>query len=80
MSQGAELVVQAMDEIVKPDGGSVRLLSRDGATLRVGYKEGVNEQCETCVISAETLRDMMGDLLRDHDPDIAEIVVEELPD
>jgi hypothetical protein len=79
-ASGAELVVEHFDEIVKPDGGSVRLLARDGNTLRVGYSPGVNEECATCVIPAEQLGEMMRDLLRDHDPAIEEVRVEELAD
>ena len=78
MSDGAVLVVEHFDEIVKPDGGEVRLLARDGGTLRVGYSPGVNEECATCVLSAGELAAMMQDLLRDHDPGVAEVVIEEL--
>lgn len=80
MAEGADFVVAHFDEIVKPDGGTVRLLGRDGATLRVGYKPGVNEQCETCVIPADALAGMLRDLLRDHAPEIEEVRVEELAD
>jgi Fe-S cluster biogenesis protein NfuA len=78
MADGAALVVEHFDEIVKPDGGTVRLLGREGDTLRVGYRAGVNEECETCVISADQLSEMMRDLLRDHDPGIEQVRVEEL--
>ena len=77
---GAKLVVEHFDEIVKPDGGAVRLLAREGETLRVGYKPGSNEACESCVIPADQLAEMMRDLLRDHDPGIAEVRVEEIAD
>ena len=78
MAEGAELVVAHFDEIVKPEGGSVRLLAREGETLRVAYQPGTNEECATCVMSADELAEMMRDLLRDHDPGIAEVRVEEL--
>ena len=78
MSDGAGLVVEHFDEIVKPDGGEVRLLAREGDTLRVGYSPGVNEECATCVLSADELADMMRDLLRDHDPGISQVLIEEL--
>ena len=54
MAEGAELVVDHFDEIVKPDGGSVRLLGREGERLRVGYKPGTNEECASCTISPGT--------------------------
>lgn len=78
MAEGAELVVAHFDEIVKPDGGSVRILGRDGEKLRVGYFPGVNEECETCIIEPDALAGMMQDLLRDHAPDITEVVIEEI--
>jgi len=78
--EGAKRVVAHFDEIVKPDGGSVRLLGREGATLRVGYKPGSNEACESCVISAEQLSEMMRDLLCDHEPGIEQVQVEETAD
>ena len=78
MAGGAELVVAHFDEIVKPDGGSVRLLAREGDVLRIAYSPGSNEECATCVISANQLAEMMRDLLRDHDPGIEEVRVEEI--
>ena len=80
MAEGAALVVEHFDEIVRPDGGTVRLLAREGDTLRVGYRPGTNEACETCVISPEQLAEMMRDLLRDHDPGIRTVEVNGLPD
>ena len=78
MAEGAALVVEHFDEIVKPDGGAVRLLARDGDVLRVGYTPGVNEECATCVLSASELAEMMRDLLRDHDPGVTEVLIEEI--
>lgn len=75
--EGAALVVAHFDEIVKPDGGSVRLVSREGTTLRVAYAPGVNEECATCVIPADQLGAMMLDLLRDHAPGIEHVEVAE---
>ncbi len=77
---GAKLVVEHFDEIVKPDGGSVRLLGREGDQLRVGYNPGTNEECASCTISADQLAEMMRELLRDHDPGIVEVLVEEIAD
>ena len=78
MAEGAALVIEHFDEIVKPDGGAVRLLARDGEVLRVGYTPGVNEECATCVLSAAELAEMMRDLLRDHDPGVNEVLIEEI--
>lgn len=78
MSAGIEQVVAHFDEIVKPDGGSVKVLSREGGTLRVAYSPGVNEECATCVIPGPDLANMMRELVREQDASIEEVeVVEE---
>ena len=77
MSAGVEQVVAHFDEIVKPDGGSVKLLGRDGGTLRVSYNPGVNEECATCVIPGPDLANMMRELVRERDASITEVVVVE---
>ena len=68
-------LVQEFGEIVRPDGGSLELLSVEGETLRVAYRPGHNEQCATCVISPENLRDMLLDVLPQHDPSIRQVEV-----
>ena len=78
MNAGVEAVVAHFDEIVKPDGGSVKLLGQDGTTLRVAYNPGVNEECATCVIPGPDLANMMKELVREKDTTIQNIeVVEE---
>ena len=77
MSAGVEQVVAHFDEIVKPDGGSVKLLDRQGDTLRVTYNPGVNEDCASCVIPGADLANMMKELVREQDASIAEVVVVE---
>jgi hypothetical protein len=76
MSAGVRFVVEQFNEIVRPDGGSLRLVAVEGPTLRVAYEPGVNEECESCVIGAEDLADMLREALRQHDPSIAQVVVE----
>jgi hypothetical protein len=77
MSAGVDQVVAHFDEIVKPDGGSVKLLDRQGGTLRVSYNPGVNEDCASCVIPGPDLANMMKELVREQDASIAEVVVVE---
>ena len=77
MSAGVDQVVAHFDEIVKPDGGSVRLLDRQGDTLRVAYSPGSNEECATCVIPGPDLANMMKELVREQDASITEVVVVE---
>jgi len=78
MSEGAQLVIDHFDEIVKPEGGAVQLLELSGASLRVGYRQGSNEDCPTCVMTTQELADMMRELLRDHAPGVTELSIEAL--
>ena len=58
MSADAQQVVEQFNEIVKPEGGAVEMLTVDGGVLRVRYVPGTNEECASCVLTADELRDM----------------------
>jgi len=76
LSEAVKLVVEQFKEIVGADGGEVRMLGVEGDLLRVAYKPGHNEQCESCVISPENLRDMLLDVLPAHDASIRRVEVQ----
>lgn len=76
MSTGAQLVVDHFCEIVRPDGGEVRFLAVEGEVLRVAYRPGHNERCETCVMGPDELGAMMQAAVADHDPSIKRVSVE----
>ncbi len=76
MSEGALQVVEQFNEIVKPEGGSVSLVSNEGGVLRVRYVPGVNEQCAECVMEPEALAAMMKDMVVTLDPSITDVQVE----
>jgi Fe-S cluster biogenesis protein NfuA len=75
-SAGVHAVIEAFDEIVKPDGGSVSLLDIEGDVLRVSYAKGVNEQCVECIMEPDALAGMMKDMLADQAPEIRDVAVE----
>ena len=75
MSEGARQVVEQFNEIVKPEGGSVTLLSDDGGVLRVRYVPGVNEECAECVMEPAALGAMMTDMVVTLDPTISSVEV-----
>ena len=75
MSEAVERVLKEFGEIVRPDGGSLELIAVEGETLRIAYRPGHNEQCASCVISPENLRDMLLDVLPQHDPSIRRVEV-----
>ena len=76
MSEGARQGGEQFNEIVKPEGGSVTLLSTDAGVLRVRYQAGVNEACAECVMEPDALAGMMRDIVVTLDPDITEVEVE----
>lgn len=76
MSASVRQVVEQFDEIVKPEGGSVTLLSDEGGVLRVRYVPGVNEECAECVMEPEALGAMMKDMVLALDPSITAVEVE----
>jgi len=79
LDAGIVRVIEAFDEIVRPEGGSVSFIALDGGKLRVAYVAGVNEECPTCIMEPDALGLMMLDMLRDslHDggKQIEEVVV-----
>ena len=76
MSQSARQVVEQFNEIVKPEGGSVTLLSDAEGVLRVRYVPGVNEECAECVMEPDALGAMMKDMIITLDPSITAVEVE----
>ncbi len=79
MTSGAQLVVEQFAEIVRPDGGWLELVAIEGDLLRVAYQPGVNEQCDSCVMGAEELGEMLRAAVADHDPSITRVRVEAPP-
>jgi len=65
LDAGIVRVIEAFDEIVRPEGGSVSFIALDGGKLRVAYVAGVNEECPTCIMEPDALGLMMLDMLRD---------------
>ena len=65
LDAGIVRVIEAFDEIVRPEGGSVSFIALDGGTLRVAYVAGVNPECPTCIMEPDALGLMMLDMLRD---------------
>ena len=69
-------VIEAFDEIVRPEGGSVSFVAVEGGKLRVAYAVGANQACPTCVMEPDALGLMMHDMLREQAPEIEEVVVD----
>ena len=76
MSESTRQVVEQFNEIVKPEGGSITLLSDANGVLRVRYVPGVNEECAECVMEPDALGAMMKDMIITLDPSITAVEVE----
>ena len=77
MSESTRQVVEQFNEIVKPEGGSITLLSDANGVLRVRYVPGVNEECAECVMDPDALGAMMKDMIITLDPSITAVEVED---
>ena len=68
-AQGAALVAR-FDRMVRRDGGAVRLLGVDGATLRIGYRPGADPACAegVCILPEQELQAMMTEVLATQAP------------
>jgi hypothetical protein len=72
----AEKLVQQFDQMVKRDGGSLRLLGVADGVVRVGYHPGVDPNCDdgACVMPQVELQELMGETLARRDPDLRLVV------
>ncbi|PWU55413.1 hypothetical protein DLE60_27805 [Micromonospora globispora] len=70
-------VVGAMNELVARDGGKVSVLGYEeaAARLQLDYDTGRNAECETCLITPDTLRDFVKEGLRSRGVAVADVVV-----
>jgi hypothetical protein len=72
----AEKLVRQFDQMVKRDGGSLRLLGVADGVVRVGYHPGVDPTCEdgACVMPQVELQELMGETLARRDPSLRLVV------
>jgi Fe-S cluster biogenesis protein NfuA len=70
-------VIGAMNELVARDGGRVSVLGYEeaAARLQLEYDTGNNADCDTCLITPETLRDFVSEGLRSRGVPVADVVV-----
>jgi Fe-S cluster biogenesis protein NfuA len=61
--------------MVEPDGGDLEFLGIEGGVVRVRYRPGHNEECETCVLEPADLRDLMLEVVQRQEPAITDIEI-----
>jgi hypothetical protein len=76
---GTALVGQ-FDRMVRRDGGAVSLLGVDDGVIRVGYRPGVDPDCDdgACTLPHVELQALMAETLGRRDPALR-VVVELVP-
>jgi hypothetical protein len=75
MSVAADMVVGQFRQIVSGDGGKLELLSEANGVVEVRYAPGHNDQCATCVLEPDDLRQMLLEAMQMHDESIKAVSV-----
>jgi hypothetical protein len=72
-----EEVIGTMNELVARDGGVIELSSYLPAdkSIQVNYRVGENDECATCLITPEMLKDFLLESFRSHGMDVDEVDV-----
>ena len=70
MPNATQRVIEHFQHIVKPDGGELELLGEADGVVRLRYLPGHNQECETCVLSADDLKELMTEAIQQQDPAI----------
>jgi Fe-S cluster biogenesis protein NfuA len=68
-------VIGAMNELVARDGGNVTVLGFEAARLELAYSTGNNDECDTCMITPETMKDFVAEGLRSRGIAVHDVVV-----
>ena len=71
-------VIDAMNELVARDGGSISVLGYEegAARLQLEYDTGSNAECNTCLITPDTLRDFVKEGLRSRGLIVEDVLVQ----
>ncbi|MGW4911100.1 NifU family protein [Streptomyces sp. NPDC004270] len=72
-------VLELLEPIVAPDGGSIRLaeFAPEQSRLTVDYSRGHNDACATCVLDGESLKAFIEEGLQTRGIELAEVTVRE---
>lgn len=69
--------VEAMNDVVAKDGGSVTLVEHDvdNEVVRVRFESGVNDDCPGCLITPDMLTAFLGEAIRARGVSVQQLVV-----
>lgn len=68
-----EFVVDYFNRILAADNGWLSFVRRDGDTLVLRYRQGLNEECPTCVLTPEDLTMLVLEATQRRDTSIASV-------
>jgi Fe-S cluster biogenesis protein NfuA len=70
-------VIGTMNELVSRDGGLIEFNSYAPAdkSIQVNYRVGENDDCATCLITPEMLKDFLLESFRSHGMDVDAVAV-----
>ena len=72
----AKVLIAQFEHMVRRDGGSLSLIGADDTTIRVGYRMGSDQNCESgaCVLPHVELQEMMNEIVARRAPTMKVIV------
>jgi len=73
MAQGIQGVIEHFQSILQPDGGELVLLGLADGVMKLRYRPGHNEQCESCVLTPEDLKELVAEAAMRHDSTIRSV-------
>lgn len=68
-----EVVVDYFNRILAADNGLLSFIRREGDTVVLRYREGINEDCATCVLTPEDLTVLVLEATQKRDASIASV-------
>jgi Fe-S cluster biogenesis protein NfuA len=69
-------VLDAMNSLVARDGGAIELTSYSPSAVQVRYTLGKNDECDTCMITPEMLKDFLLEGFRSHELTVQDVRVD----
>jgi Fe-S cluster biogenesis protein NfuA len=73
MAQGVQGVIEHFQRILQADGGDLQLLGLADGVMKLQYRPGHNEACESCVLTPEDLKELVAEAAMRQDSSIRSV-------
>ena len=73
MDEQVEKVLTLFRQIIATDGGRLDLVDLQDGTAKLRYTPGQNEECPECVMTPESLQQMVQESMQVHAPHITSV-------